>query len=202
MCEPEARAITEQIKVGVEAAWELIKRAYTQRAWAALGYSSWDDYCSREFGTSRLRLPREERTEVVSSLRESGLSLRAIASATGLGRGTVERELAPVPIGTPADPEGNDRRHESHIAPVVGLDGKTYRRDPPAPPAPKPWRRPPTYFDEFSSALCDLEKLTERFAMLVADDRYSAHRARIERAWFLELHSLFHSVIADLGPAV
>jgi hypothetical protein len=101
----EARTLTDQIKTGVEAVWHLITRAYTERAWSALGYTSWDDYCTREFGTSRLRLPREERAEVVSSLRESGLSLRAIAAATGLGRGTIERELAPVPNGTPAEPE-------------------------------------------------------------------------------------------------
>jgi len=52
----------------------LVKQAYTERAWDALGYASWDEYCTREFGTSRLRLPREERAEVVASLRESGLS--------------------------------------------------------------------------------------------------------------------------------
>jgi hypothetical protein len=47
----EARTITDQIKVAVEGAWLLIMRAYQARAWAALGYSSWDDYCTREFGT-------------------------------------------------------------------------------------------------------------------------------------------------------
>ncbi|MGF2946852.1 hypothetical protein [Mycobacterium sp. Lab-001] len=93
----EARALTDRIKVGVEAVWELVKQAYEQRAWLALGYSSWDDYCTREFGTTRLRLPREERAEVVASLRESGLSIRAIASATGLNKETVNnvtRELS------------------------------------------------------------------------------------------------------------
>lgn len=51
-------------------------------------------YCTREFGTSRLRLPREDRAEVVASLRESGLSTRAIAAATGLSQPTVRRDLA------------------------------------------------------------------------------------------------------------
>lgn len=100
----DARALTDQIKVGVEACWQLITRAYTERAWAILGYSSWDDYCTREFGTSRLRLPREERSEVVSSLRESGLSVRAIAAATGISKNTVTADLAEVSqFGTPAD---------------------------------------------------------------------------------------------------
>jgi hypothetical protein len=102
----EARAPTDQIKTGVETVWHLITHAYTERAWTALGYTSWDDYCTREFGTSRLRLPREERAEVVSSLRESGLSPRAIASATGLARNTVTKELDQVAhIKPPSEPE-------------------------------------------------------------------------------------------------
>lgn len=113
----DARALTDQIKVAVEATWELVKRAYIERAWAALGYDGWDDYCTREFGTSRLRLPREERSEVVASLRESGLSVRAIASATGMSYGTVQSEV----IKT------------DHVPEVTGTDGKTY-----TPTAPKP----------------------------------------------------------------
>lgn len=89
----QARVLTDQIKAGVEAVWQLITRAYTERAWSALGYTSWDDYCTREFGTARLRLPREERAEVVASLRESGLSLRAITSATGISRPTIIKDL-------------------------------------------------------------------------------------------------------------
>lgn len=101
----DARALTDRIKVGVEAIWELIKQAYEERAWDALGYISWDDYCTREFGTSRLRLPREERAEVVASLRESGLSLRAIASATGLNHQTVANDLSKSRHLPPAAPE-------------------------------------------------------------------------------------------------
>lgn len=96
----QARTLTDRIKVAVEGTWHLITEAYTSRAWAALGYSSWDDYCTREFGTSRLRLPREDRTETVGSLRDAGLSIPAIAAATGLGYGTVQRALtAPCPNG-------------------------------------------------------------------------------------------------------
>lgn len=100
-----ARALTDQIKVAVEGTWQLIERAYVTRAWAVLGYLSWDDYCQREFGTSRLRLPREERQEVVASLRESGLSTRAIAAATGVDRNTVMSDLRQVAEIQPPDPE-------------------------------------------------------------------------------------------------
>jgi hypothetical protein len=40
-------------------------------------------------------VPREERTEVVASLRESGLSIRAIASGLQISDKTVQRDLAP-----------------------------------------------------------------------------------------------------------
>jgi transposase-like protein len=53
-----------------------------------------------------LRLPREERAEVVASLRESGLSIRAIESATGHSKDTIRKDL--YQIGTPADPEPLD----------------------------------------------------------------------------------------------
>lgn len=109
----DARALTDRIKTGLDVMWSLVVQAHELRAHAALGYASWDDYCVREFGSSRIRIPREERAEVVASLRESGLSVRAIAAATGLGYGTVNREISA------GDPNGSPE-------PVTGTDGKTY----------------------------------------------------------------------------
>jgi hypothetical protein len=93
MPEDEARRLTERIKRDVETVWRLIEEAYLGRAWIALGYESWDIYCIREFGASRLRIPREERPEMVTSLRQAGLSIRAIASATGSSTTTVQADL-------------------------------------------------------------------------------------------------------------
>src|SRR5881628_3216171 len=90
-----ARILTDRIKVAVDGTWLLIQEAYMTRCWSALGYASWDDYCTREFGTSRLRLPREERQEVVASLRDIGMSVRAIAAATGSSIGSVHGSLPP-----------------------------------------------------------------------------------------------------------
>ncbi len=189
----DARRITEQIKVSVEAVWHLISQAYTTRAWSALGYASWDEYCTREFGTSRLRLPREERSEVVASLRESGLSLRAIAAATGDSHTEVRRSLAggtnvpPEPAAEPAQP-------------ITGTDGKTYPR-----PEPKRHLSPVPDADEFPAkttkhrrpldesfwqAAYDLTKVTERIERLVEDDRFpqnaekvaTKHRSDLTRA--------------------
>ncbi len=95
-----ARNLTEQIKVGIERTWLLVIRAHNERAWAALGYPSWDEYCNCEFGDS-LQVPKAKRGEVVSLMRASAMSVRAIASGTGLGYGTVRRELSGEPDGSP-----------------------------------------------------------------------------------------------------
>lgn len=131
--ESAARQLTDQIKTVVEGAWQLIQEAYTSRAWAALGYESWDAYCSAEFGTSRLRLPREERQEVVGSLRDAGLSTRAIAAATGLNQSTISRDLG----ATDAN---------ASVAEVRGVNGKSYSPTRPTPtPVPEP--EPVAYSD-------------------------------------------------------
>lgn len=112
-CTPdEARDLTDRIKTALGVTWELIVDAYQGRAWAALGYDHWDQYCNAEFGGGRLRLPLEDRREVVASLRDAGLSTRAIAAATGMGATTVRRDLAAgAPNGAPE---------------VTGTDGKSY----------------------------------------------------------------------------
>ena len=101
-----ARDLTDQIKTGMESVYHLIRSAYRGRAWAVLGYRSWDDYVTREFGNLHLRPPLEYRQDVVLSLREAGMSARAIATATQLSKSTVHRELdatagRDVPNGTP-----------------------------------------------------------------------------------------------------
>lgn len=116
-----ARELTDQIRTGMESVWHLIRAAYRGRAWQAIGYHSWDEYVTREFGNLYLRPPLEERQAVVLSLREAGMSTRAIVSATQLSVGTVHRELSRaqgtgVPNGTP---DGDGR--------VTGTDGKTYQ---------------------------------------------------------------------------
>ena len=52
-----------------------------------------------------ITLPREERQEVVASLRDSGLSLRAIEAATGISKKTVISDLRQVVESTPPEPE-------------------------------------------------------------------------------------------------
>lgn len=122
----QARDRAERIRTALNVSWQLVKDAYIARDWVALGYSTWDEYCTGEFGEFRIKLPREERQEVVSSMREIGMSTRAIASATGSSDMTVRRDLAAATNVAP----------ESVPAPVTGTDGKTY--------APKPRHEPAT----------------------------------------------------------
>lgn len=96
----EAQNLTDRIRQKLEETWTLIQQAYHSKAWKALGYSSWDDYCTTEFADSRLRLPRGERREIVSSLHSSGMSQRAISSVLGADPKTVRndlRELGEIP---------------------------------------------------------------------------------------------------------
>lgn len=111
----EATLLTNQIQKAITLAWDLIVRAYRGRAWAALGYNTWDQYCEGEFGHSRLSLPAEERRHAVRSLRENGLSTRAIASATGVTHTTIRNDL---------ERSGGEFLPTSE---VTGIDGKTYQ---------------------------------------------------------------------------
>ena len=200
-----ARQLTDRIKGAVEATWQLIVEAYQSRAWAALGYASWDDYCTREFGSSRLKLPREERTDYVASLRDSGMSLRAIESATGVSRPTIIKDtrsrdqvvnsLPPAPVDDSPDvdlstvdmetgeihePADEVSTAEPTPAPkpvTTGIDGKEYSR--PAPKAEPDRRRRAPLTDAFFKAAYDLRKNVERLERLVEDDRFTQNREQV-----------------------
>jgi hypothetical protein len=176
MAPDEARDLTDQIKVAVGATWELVKRAYEGRAWTALGYASWDDYCTREFGASRLRLPREERQEVVASLRDSGLSIRAIASATGTGTRQVQEALRPEVCSgtTPATSDPDYPRETPAPQPITGTDGKRY-----AAPIPKSKPKRSSLNDAAGRSGWEFRKAIERLERIVADDRFPANREQV-----------------------
>ena len=127
----EAQALdrADRIRGAINIAWELIVQSYQARDWEALGYDAWDDYCAGEFGTTYLRLPREDRSEVIGSLRSAGLSIRAIAAATGESKSEIGRSLPTVPSGTVDTPTN-----------VTGINGKRYTV---TDPAPKPPPTPP-----------------------------------------------------------
>jgi hypothetical protein len=195
--EHQARALTDRIRIAVEGTWQLIQEAYTSRAWAVLGYDTWDAYCTAEFGKTRLRLPREERQEVVASLRDSGLSTRAIASATALSEATVRRDLSGASSDAPDAQSviGTDGRVYSKSRPSVtepAPDGDLLAGDdwvqsegpgfedavtpPPGTPcAPVQAKRRPLP-EAFTDAGRDLTRAAERLARLTEDDRFAKNR--------------------------
>lgn len=121
----EARNLTDKIRAGLEGIYQLIIEAYQGKAWTALGYGTWDEYIRREFGNQPLRPPLEDREEVVQSLRSSGMSTRAIASATELSPRTVRRSLTPSP-GAFAPLESTPP------STITGQDGKEYSSSTPS----------------------------------------------------------------------
>lgn len=217
----EAEDRAERIRTALSVSWDLIKDAWRAFDWQALGYPSWDAYCDGEFGTSRIRLPREERREVVSSMREIGMSTRAISAATGSSTKTITGDLQQVSQSTTP-------------APVTGTDGKTYTQQerPRAtaipqseldalnnPPEPedgippqwehvaqlnpeataaltpeKPKRKPLT--DEVWDIVLDLKKIMNRLDRTTADDRFAQKKAQIAELASNDL-SLIEKTIAD-----
>jgi|SRR5699024_11191187 len=114
----EARELTDRIRVGLDTVWNDVAEAYTRVAHKALGYDSWDDYCATEFGSNRIKLPKENRPEQIRSMFEQGVSIKAIVTATGVARNTVRNDLRQ---GGQFDPPAKQ----------LGQDGKTYTRPEP-----------------------------------------------------------------------
>ena len=109
MTEHEARRVTERIRAiavtvkdQLEKLQTLLNEARDGEAWRALGYASWTAYLADVMGEQPLRLPRDERQQIVGYLAGEGMSSRAIAPIVGAGHVTVTRDIARVSNETPA----------------------------------------------------------------------------------------------------
>jgi hypothetical protein len=92
VCDAEhARELTEQIRGSVEKVQELLVRSYEWKAWKALGYMSWSDYATAEFGISQAHAYR---------LLDKARTVRAIEAVADSPMGEIDerqaRELAPI----------------------------------------------------------------------------------------------------------
>jgi hypothetical protein len=188
----KARELTDEIRstvANLERLPELVCAAYEGRAWKALDFDSWDAYCRFELDTDRVKIPRGDRGEIATQLRGRGLSVRAIASATGASVGTIAADLAGVQNRTPA-PAGDGEQDvvagllaglasvtDKVPGNVVGIDGKRYPAvaPPPARPTPVPQRRGPLV-DSYTKAVWDLDRAVRRLERLHTDDRFRRHR--------------------------
>ena len=107
--EHEARQITERIRVtaitardSLEKLQHLLAEARDGEVWSVLGYTSWTAYLADVMGEQPLRLPRDQRQEIVGYLAGEGMSTRAIAPIVGASHMQVARDVAAVTNVTPA----------------------------------------------------------------------------------------------------
>ncbi len=125
----EARHLIDRMRADVATLGERVTTAYLGRAWVALGYESWDAMTDAEFPGARLRIPREQRSEQVQSLRAAGLSTRAIGSALGVHHDTVASDIKAATVGNPTVDSPTT---------VRSLDGRNRPAAQPPRPAPAP----------------------------------------------------------------
>lgn len=191
----EARARADRIRSGMRvlAEWQQdVIAAYAARDWDALGYETWDAYIDGEYGEHRVRLPREQRREIVAGMSAAGMSTRAIGSAVGASKDTVHRDL-----GATVSNETDDRPET-----VLSLDGRERPASRPAPdpnvwiepsadevvdaelvdePAhpepPKPKRRPLP--EAFTDAGRDLARVANRLQAITSDDRFPRNQQMV-----------------------
>lgn len=202
----DARRLTERIRLtaftvreGMEKMQHLVDEAKAGNAHLSLGYPSWTAYLSDTLGSEPLRLPRDQRQELVGYLSGEGMSTRAIAPIVGADQATVVRDLAtgdanaspaqPPTIATPEgvviaeqrrvdlppfDPATGEVRDETKAPDkVTGLDGKQYAR--PEPPTPR--RKP--LADVARDAGWELRKAVERLTRLTEDDRFTSNEEQV-----------------------
>lgn len=162
--EEAARRLTERIRSLAVVAKEQLERlqgllaeARDGEAWRTLGYQSWTHYLSDVMGEQPLRLPRDQRQEIVGYLAGEGMSSRAIAPIVGATHATVQQDVKRAGRNLPPEPAAAEPRadvdkviHEAGFEPtqpgpsespkVTGLDGKKYTRPEPKMRAETPER--------------------------------------------------------------
>lgn len=219
MTEPEARRITERIRVALDrvaTSWadlaDRIGEAYSRRADLAMGYASWEAYANAELKPS-MGIAAEVRRELVGLLSAQGMSTRAIAPTVGVSDRRVRQIANEVGNDFPPAAESIDYATGEVIdtsaaagggeAPAaaeprsVGLDGKTYPRPAAIPTADR--RRPIT--DAFWEVAYDLNKKVESLQRLVADDRFKSNAGAISARNYAQLQqtaSTLSEVLAAL----
>src|SRR5947199_508372 len=90
----QAAELVDGIRASFEAAWQhysdgctLLVNAYRSEGWTPLGLEDWSAFVSHTLDIDHLKISRAERQAIVATLREGGLTVRAIATATGLSVG-------------------------------------------------------------------------------------------------------------------
>jgi hypothetical protein len=179
----EARVRAERIRSGMRvlAEWQNdVIAAYAARDWTALGYETWDAYLDGEYGEHRVRLPRDQRREMVAGMAQAGMSSRAIGAAVGSSYATVQRDMEATDTNVSVEEprtilslDGRERpalRATPIADKVEVVDAELV--DEPAPPKVK--RRPLP--EAFTDAGRDLTRAAEKLTRLTEDDRFNRNR--------------------------
>jgi hypothetical protein len=179
----EARTRADRIRTGMRvlAEWQAdVIAAYASRDHVALGYETWDAYLDGEYGEHRVRLPRDQRREIVAGMSAAGMSSRAIGAAVGSSYATVQRDLEAtdtnVSVGEPRTVlslDGRERPAVREPAADEVVDAELV--DEPARPEPPKVKRRPLP-EAFTDAGRDLTRAAERLARLTEDDRFARNR--------------------------
>ena len=235
MTEHEARRVTERIRAiavtvkdQLEKLQTLLNEARDGEAWRVLGYASWTAYLADVMGEQPLRLPRDERQQIVGYLAGEGMSSRAIsrvvedlpprtaarwAAKSGVPDGTPEPTPAADYVTDQADldaapelpDEGAATPHDSGDAEPSEDEGLSL----PSPSSrsvtgqgrePQTPRRAPLP-DAFWRATYDLTKVTERLGRLTQDDRFPQNAEKVataNRSDLLRASDLLHQVIDSI----
>lgn len=178
----------------------LLDAAKAGRIHEALGFKSWPAYVADALG-GQLQLSGDVRQVVVGMLSGEGMSVRAIADATGVSKSTVARDIDQVSHnGTPGCPSRKLAERRAWFAEeqsqtgeaaatntgtptptTTGLDGKTYTK-----PKPAARRRAPLT-EAFGDARRKLELDARRLARLADDDRFARNRddLKVRYVWDL-----------------
>lgn len=184
----EAERLTDQIKFTIESIdnglfklRNLLEEAQQSNVWQMLGFSSWTAYLASLFEGRPMRLPREQRQELVGYLSGEGMSSRAIATVVAVDQKTVVNDIRREefssprsPAVTPGDGAPADTSPDVRVErAVTGLDGKIYAVARPQTPR----RRAIT--DQARDAGWDARKVADRLQKLREDDRLSRNKEEV-----------------------
>jgi hypothetical protein len=114
------RLLVNSVRENVAKIEGLLIEAEAGQIHLTLGFKSWTAYLADALG-GRLELNTEARRKVVELLAGHRMSQRAIAQATGVGRTTVQRDLAAT---------DGQVAHNGPPETVIGLDGRTHPATP------------------------------------------------------------------------
>jgi hypothetical protein len=180
----EARELTAEIRRDLDGLLPKIKLAFEGRADKALGYGSWQAYCSTEL--SDVRVPVGDRPAMVAELRQSGMSQRAIGAALGVGQTQIRRDIGQLShkgsVGQPAK--------------VTSLDGRQRPSTQPT-PEPKPEDPVPDFTPLDRQLDAEMEGTAQRFR-----NNFSTIVCRADDLWQFDVDRIAEVYAADFDQAV